>query len=358
MRLRNYGCRVSDAYTFHGYKAVIIENELLRIGILVDKGTDIFEFVYKPLDLDFMWRNPLGFRNPDRFIPTVAAGGGSFTDYYFGGWQEIFPVGGWTTEYKGAEFGLHSETPLLPWKPQIILDTEEEVAVKFSVRTVRSPYSLVKTLRLKANEAILHIDETVTNEGEEEMHFMWGHHPAFGGRFLDENCVIDVPAKNIESAKDPSPGNRVAPGEFSPWPMIKRADGLGKVDLSIIPPKSDRSMDMCFLTDLEAGWYALTNQKLQTGFGMTWDHNFFKHIWYWMVFGGAYGYPSYGRYYTLALEPWTSYATAGGFHQILKEGGAVRIAPGASISTSMKAIAYTGVTGVKSISPEGIVTGK
>ena len=35
---RNHGCRVSDAWTFRGLKTAVIENELLRIVVLIDKG--------------------------------------------------------------------------------------------------------------------------------------------------------------------------------------------------------------------------------------------------------------------------------------------------------------------------------
>ena len=50
---RNYGCRVSDSWTYRGLKTVVLENELLRIVILADKGADIYLFVNKPLDVDF-----------------------------------------------------------------------------------------------------------------------------------------------------------------------------------------------------------------------------------------------------------------------------------------------------------------
>ena len=42
-------------YRYRGMRAVFLENELLRIGVLADKGTDVFEFNYKPRDMDFVW---------------------------------------------------------------------------------------------------------------------------------------------------------------------------------------------------------------------------------------------------------------------------------------------------------------
>ena len=50
---RNFGCRVSDSWMYRGLKTVVMENELIRIVILADKGADIYQFVYKKTDTDF-----------------------------------------------------------------------------------------------------------------------------------------------------------------------------------------------------------------------------------------------------------------------------------------------------------------
>ena len=68
----NHGCRISDAWTFKGMRTIILENELLRVTVLVDKGSDIVEFRYKPRDLDFLYFAPGGIRNPARTIPSAA----------------------------------------------------------------------------------------------------------------------------------------------------------------------------------------------------------------------------------------------------------------------------------------------
>lgn len=58
---RNFGCRVME-YLYRGLPTISLENELLRVTVLAGKGGDIFEFLYKPLDVDFMWRSPWGAR--------------------------------------------------------------------------------------------------------------------------------------------------------------------------------------------------------------------------------------------------------------------------------------------------------
>ena len=61
---RNHGCRVSDAWTYRGLKTLVMENELLRVVVLADKGADILELVHKPTDVDFLWRSALGSARP------------------------------------------------------------------------------------------------------------------------------------------------------------------------------------------------------------------------------------------------------------------------------------------------------
>ena len=90
---RNFGCRINE-YTYRGLKTVFMENELLRVGILADKGTDIFEFLHKPSDTDFMWRSYLGVRQFTNYILTSPPSNGPWLDYYEGGWQECLPNAG------------------------------------------------------------------------------------------------------------------------------------------------------------------------------------------------------------------------------------------------------------------------
>src|SRR3990170_390143 len=111
---RKQGCRISLDYTYKGMRIAYLENSQLRVGVLLDKGADIFDFTYKPRDLDFMWHSPLELRKP--FVATSALPEGAFHDYYYGGWQEVLPSAGWASEpYLGTFQGLHGEVSLLPF---------------------------------------------------------------------------------------------------------------------------------------------------------------------------------------------------------------------------------------------------
>ena len=79
---RKQGCRLSLDYTYKGMRVAFLENELIRVGVLLDKGADIFEFTYKPHDIDFLWQSPIPMRSP--FVATSALAEGNFHDYYYG----------------------------------------------------------------------------------------------------------------------------------------------------------------------------------------------------------------------------------------------------------------------------------
>jgi len=111
---RSFGCRVNDEFTYRGLRVLTLENSLIKVSVLLDKGADIFEFIHKPSDTDFMWRSPLGVRPQPMNLNTIPAAEGDFMDYYEGGWQEVFPSGGRPCVYKGGQMGLHGEVWGIP----------------------------------------------------------------------------------------------------------------------------------------------------------------------------------------------------------------------------------------------------
>ena len=159
---RTNGCRVSDAWTYRGLKTVVLENDLIRVIVLADKGADVYSFVHKATDTDFMWRTPWGVRDPSKFVPTTGAAGSLWLDQYEGGWQTVVPHGGFPDSVYGAEMGLHGEVNTMPWDCQVVEDSPHRVAVRFRAKGVRMPFSAEKTLSVEAGSAALPVDESVT----------------------------------------------------------------------------------------------------------------------------------------------------------------------------------------------------
>lgn len=350
------GCKITDSWKFYGLQTVVMENEIIKMTILVDKGADIIELVYKPLNLDLMWHSPLSLKNYLKRIPSIHRSDGYFLDFFEGGWQEILPSGGGPCVYKGAELGLQGETWGIPWDYSILQDSPDEVVLEVKVRTYRTPFLLSKTITLQSGSPKIIISEKLTNESPEDMDIMWGHHPTFGPPFFDSSCRLDIPAKWIETAKDSfSPNSRLSTSGKWEWPNGLTIGGEF-VDLSKAESASAHTCDLCYLTGLKEGWYALTNQAQKVGFALSWPKEIFQTVWLWQVYGGAVGHPWYSRTYCCGIEPWTSYL-ASGVTEAVQNGTAYKINGGQSVSLQMTAVIYTGFSAVEHVEKDGTVRG-
>lgn len=332
---RNAGCRVSDEWTYRGLRTLVIENDLVRVVVLLDQGSDILSFEYKPLGLDVLWKNPNGgVLSPSLHIPSRALTEGNFADFYQGGWQECFPNGGRVCQYRGTEFGLHGEVYGLPWSCDILEDSPDAVSVRLAVRTRRTPFLLEKTLRLTRDSSALQIEEALHNESRFEMDYMWGHHPAFGEPFLTGACVITTGARTANLDDGTNPESRFEPPYAGPLPLVPARDGR-RIDVLSVPNRDEIVSDMLYLTDLEEGFYAITNPDLGIGFGFEFDPALFGCIWYWIACNAPTDAPFYGRSYTVALEPFTSWPAI--LTNAIEHGTAARIGPDETVHTTMRA---------------------
>ncbi len=338
---RKTSCRISLDYTYRGMRVAFLENDLIRVGVLLDKGADIFEFTFKPVDLDFMWQSPIEMRKP--FVATSALPEGAFHDYFYGGWQEVLPSAGWASEpYQGTFQGLHGEVSLLPFEANITEDTPEVVSLRTWVRMYRTPLKLERTLTLHRSKSALFIHERLVNESPGEFAIMWGHHPAFGEPFLDEHCVVRAPAKKVEVLAF-HPNGLWEPGGDYEFPMVPNRRTGQLQDITHVLGRSARSVDVVFFKELSEGCYTLTNEKMDVGFGMAWDVSLFKYLWMWQVYAGHDDYPWYGRTYNCALEPFTSYPPAG-IQNAMRNGSAYILMPDEVIETDLVAVAYQSMT--------------
>jgi len=334
---RKTGCRVSLDYTYRGMRVAFLENDLIRVGVLLDKGADIFEFTFKPKDLDFLWQSPIELRKP--FIATSALPEGAFHDYFYGGWQEVLPSAGWASEpYMGTYQGLHGEASLLPFEASITEDTPEMVSLRTWVRMYRTPLKLERTLTLQRGKAALFIHERLVNESPSEFAIMWGHHPAYGEPFLDQHCVARAPVKKVEVVAF-HPNGLWEPGGDYDFPMVPNRRTGQLQDITRVQDRATHSVDVIIFKDLSEGYYTLTNEKMGVGIGMAWDASLFKYLWMWQVYGGHNDYPWYGRTYNCALEPFTSYPP-GGIQTALRNGSAHILKPDEVIDTDLVAVAY------------------
>ena len=111
---RNYGCRIETDWTIKGIRAVVIENEILRVTILSGKGGDVYEFLHKPTDTDFMLKTAKGLPQSDSLVHGTDI---QFTHnaLYHGGWQDVFPHGSSPAPVNGVPHYQHGEVLSTPF---------------------------------------------------------------------------------------------------------------------------------------------------------------------------------------------------------------------------------------------------
>ena len=347
-------CRVSEQVLKRSLHAIKIENDLLSATVLLDKGADIYELIYKPRRMDVLWKTPWGLREQARGVATAPDSATVWLENYAGGWQVLFPNGGDECIYKGVALNFHGEASTTAWDCQIVTQGPDAAEVRLYTRLYRSPFRIERTMRVEKGRPILTIGERVTNEGNEPLDYMWGHHPALGAPFLSGACRIDVGARAL-LADDAYVGaaNPLQPGRRYAWPAAE-VDGA-TLDLSLVPGRGATRDLMAYFSDFESGWFAVTNCELGFGFGLTWPAEVFPYAWFWQELQASGGFPFYKGAYTMAIEPFSSVPGQGLVAVMQKTGTQRSLAAGQSAEVTLRAVLYESTSGVREISPDGTV---
>jgi hypothetical protein len=347
---RYHGCRIAE-YQFKGHRLIVLENRVLRAAVLATKGADILELRYKPLDIDVLWHPPenINIFPPGQFIastpldwPAVGLHRGNLLDFLVAGWFESLPNGDFPCVYRGAQLGQHGEVALLPWDVEVLTDTVDEVAVRFSVRTQRTPFLLERTMTLRGDEPVLYLDGRLVNTGAVDMAYSWGHHPGFGPPFVEEGCRIDLPPCTMWTmplSDRRYPDNNRFPRETeAPWPWFTRADG-SRVSVAEIPSPSVKTNDVVAYRDLSAGWGAVRNPRLPLGVGLRWDPDVFPYAWSWISYNGSQDWPYWGNMTIVTIQPFSMPHMS--LPEADKRGLAPHLGAGQSIRGSLAAVFFT-----------------
>jgi galactose mutarotase-like enzyme len=342
-------CRITEktfGRTMHGLS---LENDVLRTTILLDKGADIYELTYKPANLDVLWKSPWGMREPTRSIDSASNSVATWLENYAGGWQEIFPSGGGPATYKGIELNFHGEASLIPWEVEIVELSSGAAEVRLFTRLFRSPFSIERRMRVEAGSPVLSTKGKITNQGGENMDYMWSHHPAFGAPFLSQHCRVDIGAKRLRS-DDGYVGNNNPMKVDTPytWPV---AEGT---DMSIVPGQNTPRDILAYFT-FDDPWYGITNTELGLGVGMVWDKAAFPYAWYWQEMNSSPGFPWYKGAYVMAIEPASSIPGQGIVNVMEKTQTHRTLAPGESAESSLSAVFYEASKGITGITANGTV---
>ncbi len=345
------GCILQEHF-IGGLRAVTLANGCLSATVLPEKGAEIHSLVYKPRTTDVLWKSPWGLRKPSCEVFHAAKTEMAWLEQYAGGWQELFPNGGDACRYGDVLLNFHGEASVSEWDYTVRRRTDASVVVEFDLELVRSPFRIRRTMAVGRLLPALLIEERIENRGDRDLHFMWGHHPAFGAPFLDAGCRLQVPARAF-AAHDVEIASacRIPASARGRWPVLDGKDGR-QIDLSIVPPTAERVAEFGYLSGLDAGWYGLTNDSLGFGFGLAWPSETFRYLWFWQELRGSLGEPWAGNCYVMAVEPFTSIPGTG-LVKAIESGTAPVLKAGASIEAHLAAVFFEAGE-VESIGMDGV----
>ena len=341
----------------NGYAIHALENEMVRLTVIPEKGADIYEWIHKPTGVDVMWKSSWGLgrhrKNPSTATNTQVA----WMDGYEGGWQVLFPSGGGPSQYKGVELNFHGEASVTAWDVDTFAADEARAILVLSSRLARSPFRIERTMTLEAGSSSFLLEESVTNEGGEAMDYMWGHHPAYGEPLLSASTRIDTNATRVTyDDKTTGPNSPAGPGETFEWPMVGPVNQ--QCDLSSVPGPDESHLTMAYLHDFHdpTAWYAISNPTLGVGAGLAWEREALPCAWFWQEMNASAGFPFYKGVYVMAIEPNTSFPGHGLTTMTEKTGMQRTLRPGEHASIRLRAVLFETQPGAASIGMDGVVT--
>ena len=314
----------------NGLRALVLENELVRVVVLPEAGARIWQITYKPLSADLLWNNP-------NVLPARQPPNASYDDTWSGGWDDLFP-----NDEAGTVRGLalpdHGEFWTAEWDAEPF-EQDDAVGVSLECATPITRFTAEKTLMLRRDSALLEIRYRLTNRGEKTFPFLFKLHPAFA---VSPHHRIDFPAMTVLREPD-FPGTLDgAPPDFI-WPYAPLEGG--PLDLRQVPDVASRAVHFFYGTELAGGWCGVTDRKKRLAAGLRFDPEVFSSCWLFATHGG------WRDLNVAVLEPATGYPFK--MQAMIDNGSAKQLAPGESLETHVLFSVQEGLSSIGGVERDG-----
>ena len=318
-----------------------LSNGLISIKVDEELGGEIRSIKMGKSEFlaDFDWSSPIQSSKSSSYGSAIL----DWLSEYRGGWQVLFPNAGNENTVMGVPLPFHGEFGRT--ETTVVSKKKTELVIKAGTRL---PLVLTRTYKLLPNKPTLQITQSVSNESDSSIPFIWGEHPAFS---LPRGSKINLPTGPIlVDANEMGELQDVKPGSTGNWPTVPDRAG-GQIDLSVVPEADIERL--CYLHDRPEGWAAMQHGKKVIG--LSWDLEAFPHLWFWQEIGGK-GFPWFGRAQITAIEPastWPSF----GLEAAITSGQAFYLKPGevrtAWTTFSVSTVAAKDIMKIKSVDPKG-----
>lgn len=316
--------QVITGWSYRGLDAVTLANDRLRVVLLPALGGRVWEITHLATGRQLLWHNP-------RLAPSPVAFGAGYDDSFVGGWDELFP-NDVPEGLAGEPYPDHGEVWSVPWSLEVL--PGPDAAVRLTVTTRISNCTLARTVRLAPGSDAVDVQLSVTNGSGGTLPMLHKQHLAVD---LPRGSRIDLPQGRVEIGDfgRPRAGDT---GQVFDWPAC---DG---VDYAAAPAQDGTVSELLFLSGFEDGWCACTGPD-GTGIGLVFDRATYPSVWTFASWGG------WRNHRVAVLEPCTG--TGLSVAEGVASGRHRSLAAGETITTTLSAVAYSGLRSVSRISGHG-----
>ncbi len=290
------------AVTFHGRRAITIENDLMRMTMLVEGG-HIAEILDKRSGLNPLWVPHWPSIEPSLFGPshhgTYGAGAdGKLLAGIMGHNLCLDIFGGPSDEEAAAGMTAHGEGSVVPYRAEAI---DHGLIARADFPMARIAFSR----RIELHGRTGHIRETVTNLTECDRPIGWTQHVTLGPPFLQPG-VTGFRASATRSRVFESTfglADYLTPGATFAWPVAPCIDG-GTADLRVFkraPPSSAYTAHLMNPQQQEA-YFLAYSPEARLAFGYVWRQRDFPWMGIWEENRSRPGSPWHGNAMTRGME--------------------------------------------------------
>ena len=316
-----------------GRRQLTIGNGLFTVTLWPEKGGAITSYVYRPANLEVMWRNPYGQPPRLRVQDQPMGHESDLFDVMDGSWYVSLPNGFFPGDYFGAPVGTHGEIRSVPWTVEKISTGARELRVELCGRSVRTPFVYRRELIVRAGSPLLQWRETVANRAARSLPVAWLQHPAFGGPLVAGARLVTSARKIAVYVADDPTAMQVKSGYAGNYPLVPERESGGMRDCSVVPAAGSGLDHSVQFSDFQAGRGCIWNDQLGLGFGMEWDLKLFPIAWSWACGGGRQEYPLWGEGHLVTLQPSTS--PVGRFSDLVRQKQVLMIPARGEVTTEL-----------------------
>ena len=312
-----------------------MENGVVSFMLVPGLGGKIYDLVYLPLRRNILWHNPNLKLSKVDF-------GASYDDAFMGGWDELFP-NDQEAVLGDFQFPDHGEFWSIPWESSPV-EEEEWVGVSLSATGPVSGVRIQKQVALRAGSPVIRIRHRLEHPGTSALPFLWKLHPAFQ---ISPHHRIDLPGNKMKVESEFSSQVNSGETEFQ-WPVYQDRNGI-PTDFRTIPDSGSQTCFFGYATQLEEGWFAITDLHNDLGFAFSFPTSVFPTCWIFASFGG------WRSHYCMLIEPCSGFPYR--LDEAVENGTCPVLEPGQVIEVETRGAFFRGLSEVSSVSTDGTVQG-